>query len=194
MIGGELKAIISGIGVALTFLSYIPYLRDTLIGKTKPHVYTWFVWGLLTAIIAGLQIEAGAGVGVWTTLAASFLSFAIFALGLKDGKKNITKVDTAFLIASLFGLVIWLLAKQPLLSTFLLLVISMLGFGPTIRKSWHLPHTETLATYVINTFRHLLSLLALEQYTPVTWLYPGVWAVANGLFSVLLIVRRRQTN
>ena len=100
MIGGELKAIISGIGVALTFLSYIPYLRDTLIGKTKPHVYTWFVWGLLTAIIAGLQIEAGAGVGVWTTLAASFLSFAIFALGLKDGKKNITKVDTAFLIAS----------------------------------------------------------------------------------------------
>ena len=44
----------------------------------------------------------------------------------------------------------------------------------------------------IKTIRHGLSLLALEQYNIVTWLYPLSWTIANGLFSVMLIIRRKQ--
>jgi hypothetical protein len=33
------------IAVILTFAGYIPYLRDVFAGKTKPHIYSWFLWG-----------------------------------------------------------------------------------------------------------------------------------------------------
>ena len=65
------------------------------------------------------------------------------------------------------------------------------GLIPTIRKSWNKPYTETLFSYGLNTFRFAIGLYALETYTVVTYLYPVAWLFANGLFSVILIVRRR---
>jgi hypothetical protein len=188
----DYKVIISTVAVILAFVGYIPYLRDTINGKTTPHVYTWFVWGFVTAIAFALQVSGGAGVGAWITFAVVFVSFIIFILGLRHGKKDITKSDTVFLFLSLVALVLWLLAKQPVLSVILVATIDMLGFVPTIRKSWNKPYSETLFTYEINSFRHGLSLFALQQYSIVTWLYPASWTLANILFSIMLIVRRHQ--
>lgn len=72
-------------------------MRDVLRGKTKPHIYTWFVCGLITIIIFALQMSDGAGPGDWVTLVAGSPSFAIFVLGMHPGDKNITKFDTLFL-------------------------------------------------------------------------------------------------
>jgi hypothetical protein len=188
----DIKTIISSIAVILTFVGYIPYIRDTLSKKTTPHVYTWFIWGLVTAIAYGLQVSGGAGVGSWVTLAVVFVSFLIFVLGMRNGKKDITSSDTIFFILSIFALLLWLVAKQPVLSVVLVSTIDILGFIPTIRKSWNKPYSETLISYEINTFRHGLSILALQQYSIVTWLYPLSWTLANGLFSLMLIIRRKQ--
>ncbi len=65
----DYKTLISIIAVLLTFGGYIPYILDTIRGKTTPHVYTWFIWALVTAIAFGLQVNAGAGVGSWVNLA-----------------------------------------------------------------------------------------------------------------------------
>lgn len=54
-----MKEFISTIAVILTFVGYAPYIKDTLKGKTKPHVYTWFIWGLVTLIAYGLQVTGG---------------------------------------------------------------------------------------------------------------------------------------
>lgn len=59
-----MKEIVGTIAVVLTFVGYVPYIRDTLKGKTKPHVYTWFVWGLVTLAAFALQMSAHAGGGV----------------------------------------------------------------------------------------------------------------------------------
>ncbi len=131
----EVKTIISIIAVLLTFIGYIPYIRDTLKGKTTPHIYTWFVWGLVTAVAYGLQVSAGAGVGSWVTLFVAIICFFIFALGLRNGKKDITKSDTIFFFLSFAALFLWLIAKQPVLSVILTSSIDMLSFAPTIRKS-----------------------------------------------------------
>ncbi len=188
----DLKTTISIITVILTFVGYFPYIRDTLKGKTTPHIYTWFIWALVTAIAFGLQVQAGAGVGSWVTASIVIACFSVFLLGLQSGKKDITKLDTLFLILSFIALFLWLIAKQPVLSVILVSLTDMLGFIPTIRKSWNKPHSETLFLYELNTFRHGLSILALQQYSIVTWLYPATWAIANGLFSVMLIIRRKQ--
>lgn len=189
-----MKELIGIIAVILTFAGYIPYIRDTIRGKTKPHIYTWFVWGFVTAIAFGLQLQAHAGPGAYVTLAAAIVCFAIYLLGLKRPKaeRDITTADTIFLLASFAALGLWLLAKQPVVSVILLSSIDMLGFIPTIRKSWKKPHQETLSSYATNTFRFALAIIALSHYTIVTSLYPVTWIFANGLFSIFLIIRRKQ--
>ena len=188
----DVKIIIGVVAVLLTFVGYIPYLRDTIKTKTKPHIYSWFIWGFITIIAFALQTGGGAGVGALVTLAAAIVCFVIFFLGLRNGDKDITTMDTIFFIAALVAIGIWLFVKQPLISVVLVSVIDVLGFIPTIRKSWHRPNSETLFTYLLNTFRHGLSILALQRYTIITSLYPIVWTIANGLFSLMLVVRRKQ--
>jgi len=186
----EFKVVIGIITVILGFVGYIPYIRDILKGKTQPHIYTWFVWGLITLILYGLQVSGGAGSGSWVTLVVALLSFSIFGLGLRSGDRNITRSDTLFLVSAMVALVLWLVADQPVLSVILLVTIGMLGFGPTIRKSWNNPHTETISTYAINAIRHTLSILALANYSILTWLFPVAWSIANIIFVLILIVRR----
>ncbi len=188
-----IKDFVGVIAVILTFVGYVPYIRDTIKGNTKPHIYTWFLWSLVTAIAFALQVSAGAGFGAFVTLAAAIVCFVIFLLGLRIGDKDITQSDTILLLLALVAIVIWVFAKQPVISVVLVSSIDMLSFIPTIRKSWNKPHTETLTSYIVNTIRFILALYALKRYTIVTYLYPLTWVLANGLFSIYIYVRRQQT-
>jgi uncharacterized protein with PQ loop repeat len=38
-----MKEVIGIIAVIFTFVGYIPYIMDTIKGKTKPHIYSWFI-------------------------------------------------------------------------------------------------------------------------------------------------------
>ena len=187
----DIKLIIGIIAVILTFVGYTPYIKDIFKGTTKPHVFSWFIWGLVTAIIFSLQISAGAGFGAFVTLSVSIISFFIFFKGLKGGDKNIAKIDIVFLVLALLAIPLWLIIEQPILSIILLSAIDMLAFFPTIRKSWNQPYSETLSLYVITAFRHGLSIIALAEYNVVTYLFPATWVFANIFFAILLIVRRK---
>ncbi len=188
----DIKIIISAIAVILTFVGYFGYIRDIVKGKTKPHVFSWLIWSIITGIIYALQVSAGAGPGSWVTLTLTVILLSVFFLSLKNGSKNIKKIDVVFLILALGALPLWLVVKQPVLSIILLSMIDMLGFLPTIRKSWNDPYSETLSLYVITTFRHGLTIFALAQYNIVTWLFPASWVVANALFSLMLFMRRKK--
>lgn len=186
-----MKEVIGIIAALLVFAAYGPYLRDMAKGKTKPHPYSWFVWAFLTAIIFALQISHGAGAGAYVTGTVAALSFIICFYGIRYGTKDITRFDSICFFLALAATGVWLFAKQPTASMILLVSIDMLGFLPTVRKSWHRPYEETLFTWSLNGFRHFLSIFAIEKYSLLTVLNPAVWAVANGLFSLMLIYRRR---
>ncbi len=188
----NIKAVISVVSIILILIGYAPYIRDIFKGKTRPHVFSWFIWGLTTSIAYALQVSAGAGVGAWTTLVVVLMLITVFFLGLKNGDKNIKKIDIFFLVASLITIPIWLIVKQPILSIILLALIEMLGFMPTIRKAWNNPYSETLSLYTITTFRHGLTIFALEKINIITVLYPATWVLANGIFAVILIFRRKK--
>ena len=187
-----MKEILSIIAVILTFAAYIPYYRDILRGKTHPHIYSWSLWGLLTILLVALQIQGGAGAATWVTASAGLLCVGVVILSLKNGKKDITKSDTVVAVLSLLAMGFWLFADQPIISIILVVVADLLAFYPTVRKSWNKPHTETLSLYVTNTLRFTLAFLAVETYTVLSSLWLVAWVVANGLFSILLIIRRRQ--
>ncbi|MBP7767090.1 hypothetical protein KA068_01030 [Candidatus Saccharibacteria bacterium] len=187
-----MKEIIGAIAVILTFVAYVPYYRDILKGKTHPHVYSWSLWGLLTVLLVALQIKGGAGAATWVTAAAGLLCIGVVFLSLKKGKKDITTSDTVVAVLALAAIGFWLVADQPIISIILVIVADMLAFIPTVRKSWYKPYSETLSLYVTNAVRFFLALAAVETYTFLSASWIVAWAVVNALFSVLLIVRRKQ--
>ena len=151
------------------------------------------MWGLVTGIVFGLQITNKAGPGSFITLTAALMCFLVIILGVKFGSvSKITNSDKVFLFLALVALVLWLVAKQPLLSVLTATAVDLLGFAPTIRKSWSEPFSETLSFYYLNTARFGIALLALSQYTVITALYPIMWLIANGLFAIMLNIRRKQ--
>jgi len=188
----DYKLIVSVISVILVFIGYGPYIFDILKKKTKPHAFTFLIWSIASSITWALQVYGGAGMGAWITFVVSAMCVLIFLLSLRYGEKQITTMDVVFLILALLSLFLWLVVHQPLLSVILVVLTDVLGFGPTIRKSWNKPHSETLFTWQIAAGRHALGILALEQFNVFTLLYPVVWTMANLLFFVTILIRRRQ--
>jgi len=130
------------------------------------------------------------GSGAWITLSIAVVMFGIFLLGLKWGEKDIRAMDIVFFVAALAAIPLWLVVAQPLLSMMLLTAIDVLGFAPTIRKSWSKPESETLSSYAINGARHALSVFALAEYNLLTVLFPIAWVFINMFFVVFLVWRK----
>lgn len=190
-----MKEILGTIAVILTFLAYVPYYRDILSGKTHPHIYSWTLWGLLTALIVALQLKGGAGISaVAVTAAAGLMCVGIVILSLKHGKKYITFSDTIVAVLSLIAIGFWVFANQPNISMLLVITADLLAFIPTVRKSWGNPHTETLSLYATNTVRFTLAFLALSEYTFLSASWIVAWIIANFLFALMLFLRRRVLN
>jgi hypothetical protein len=188
----ELKTIFGLLAVVLTFVGYIPYIVDTIKGKTKPHLYSWFLWSLVTFIIFALQVLGNAGAGAFVTLATAILCLVEFILGFRSGERDITTFDTVMFVISLIAIAIWVFAKQPMISNLLIITINTFAVVPTIRKSWYKPESETLFSWIMAGTRNVLGILALDQFSLLTWLYPVSSLITNVLFSAMLIVRRKQ--
>ena len=187
----DYKIIISIISVILVFVGYVPYIQDILKRKTTPHTFTFLVWAIASSITWALQVMGGAGVGAWITFAVSAVCIFIFLLCLKYGEKKITKLDILFLCLALFSLFLWLVVHQPVWSVILIVLTDVLGFAPTLRKSWNKPHSETLFTWWVAAFRHGFGIIALEKFNILTLLYPVAWVAANVIFCIILLIRRR---
>jgi hypothetical protein len=187
-----MKEAIGLVAAVLVFAAYIPYIRDILRGKTQPHVYSWFLWGVLTIVIFGIQITHHAGAGSFVTIAAGTMSLVVLALSLKNGKRDIVFSDRVVFVLTILTMVFWLLAKQPLLAILLACLADLLAFIPTVRKSWNKPFTETLSLYQLNALRFGLAVIALEQYTFINLVWPAMWTLGNGLFALMLVARRKQ--
>lgn len=184
------KEIIGVLSVLLTLVAYGVYFYTLLQGKTRPHVFSWIVWGIVNGIVFFGQHVDGAGAGSWVAGITSILCFAIVVLGLRQGDKNITRTDWVAFIAALSTIPVWYFTKDPLWAVVLATVIDVLGCYPTFRKSWHRPYDENLFTWSISALRSLLSFFAIENYTWVTALFPIAMIFTNGGGACLLIYRR----
>lgn len=188
-----MKDLVGITAVILTFAAYVPYFRDILKKKSIPHPYSWLVWGFTNSVIFTLQITHGAGPGAYATAAAGIICLSIAVLAFRNGaKKYITTTDTILLATAVLAVVLWIFVKQPVLSIILLVGADIIGIIPSVRKAWKRPYEETLSMWLISTLRHVISLLALREYNFITLLNPVAWIIANGTFSLILILRRKK--
>jgi hypothetical protein len=186
------REVLGGIAVALGLFGYFFYVRGILQGKVKPHAFTWFVWGILTAIASLAQAADGGGAGAWVTGSTAFFCFAFAVVGLRASSRlYITRSDWIFLTGALLTIPVWYFTGNPLWSVILVTVIDAVAFAPTIRKAFFHPETENGSTYALSGIKFIIGLFALESFTWTTALYPVSLVVANFAFVVMLLWRRR---
>ncbi len=188
----DFKVAVAAVSIIMTLVGYAYYFRDIFAGKTKPHAFSWLVWASLTAIAFAGQLSDNGGPGALVTGVTASISFIIFGLAIKKGEKDIATSDKLNLAGAAFALLLWFLTSDPLLAIILITIVDFLGFMPTIRKSYHKPREETLIHYVLAGLKFALAIVALNNYSLTTWLYPASLVAANLFFVFMLVVRRRK--
>lgn len=188
----EYKIIFALIAATLEVLANFPYIRDILARRTKPHLFTWLIWTLLTGISFFILVSEGVGVGAWVTGVTAVTCLGILILSFFFGERKITSFDWICLILAFASLALWKSTDDAFLAMIIIILIDTLGFIPTFRKSFLKPYEETLSTYLLVTCKHLLTLLALQMYTPTTIIYPSFLLMTNFLFVSMLIIRRKK--
>jgi hypothetical protein len=46
-----IKPILSAMAIVLTLIAFLPYIRSILHGVTRPHVFSWLIWGATTFVV-----------------------------------------------------------------------------------------------------------------------------------------------
>ncbi len=187
----DYKIVLGIIATVIAFIGYIPYFKNIFKGKTKPHAFSWLIWGAMTAIGFAAQISGNAGPGAWVTGFTSVVTFSIFVLALFKGEKNIVLTDWLSLGGAGLSLLLWYITSGPLFSVILIVIIDAFGFFPTFRKAFHKPFEETAITFFLSGLKFVFAVFALENYSIITWLYPLYLIVANWSFVAMLIIRRK---
>lgn len=187
----EIKEILGLIAALLAFGSAYLYIADMLRGNTKPHTYTWLIWTIVTAIGFFGQWVSGAGAGSWATGVTALYCFIVLALSFKYGTTDITNFDKVCLALSLISIVPWLLTQNIVLSVVLASFTDVIGFLPTMRKTWHAPKSESLGSMYFDATKHGLSILSLQSYSIATWLYPASILVTKFAIIGEILYRRR---
>lgn len=192
MIDTYFKLIFSGLAILLTFVAFVPYIRSILRGNTRPHVFSWFIWGNTTVIVFFAQLEAQGGIGAWPIGLSGIVTVGVAVLAfLKRADISITRIDWVFFTIALASLPFWYLTSDPLWTVVILTLVDLLGFGPTMRKAYGFPHQESQLFFLSFMLRNVFVILALEDYSVTTVLFPLSIAVACGCLLITVAYRRR---
>lgn len=187
------KSLLSAAAIALTLYAFLPYIRSIKLGTTRPHVFSWFIWGSTTFIVFLAQLDDGGGIGAWPVGVSGIITLYITWLAyVKQANVSINFIDWLFLFCAMISIPLWYFTDDPLWAVVILTAIDVSGFGPTVRKVYHQPYSEHPGFYSLFLVRNLIVILALEHYSLTTVLFPAVIAAACLLLVLLILLRRRQ--
>lgn len=182
---------VSAVAIVLTLIAFYPYIRSIILGEVKPHVFSWVIWGSTTFVVFLAQVKDSGGVGAWPIGVSGLVTIFVAMLAyIKRSDNTITKIDGLFFISAMSSLPLWYFTSNPLWAVIILTTVDVLGFGPTLRKSYIDPYSESLLFFGLFMVRNILVIIALENYSFTTVLFPAVIALACALLMMMLLSRR----
>jgi hypothetical protein len=168
----------------------VPYMRDTLRGRTRPHRGAWLVWSVL-AVVAYLSQRADGG--SWSVMMCgvqAVMNALVFALAVRYGTGGVTASDGVLLAVAAAGLAGWAVIDDPVVATACVVAADGIGIAMIVPKSWCDPDSETLSTFALASLGGALALGAAGTGTASLLLYPIYYCLANGAIAVILRHRR----
>jgi hypothetical protein len=172
-------------------VAYTLYFRNMFAGKTKPHAFSWLIWGLLAGNGFFAQISAHAGIGAWATGMTSVACLLIFVIAIFRGDTKLTRLDWALLLMALVSFGLLFVIEDKTVALCVTLFATLLGFTMTLKKAWIKPHEEAMTSFALNALKFLPAIFALHTYSFLTVAYPVTAGLANGAVVLVVIVRSR---
>lgn len=186
------REILSAVAMVLTFAAFLPYIRSIHAGRTRPHVFSWALWGSTTFVVFLAQVVDGGGAGAWPIGLAGIVTLYVAVLAYtRRGNISITRTDWLFLLTGLSALPAWALTSDPLWAVVILTSIDLVGFLPTLRKTFLQPFDEDLGFYAFTVARNIMAMAALESFSVTTLLFPAATGFACILFIATTLAQRR---
>ncbi|ASW03599.1 hypothetical protein CJU94_34610 (plasmid) [Paraburkholderia aromaticivorans] len=189
--GHHVQSLAGVIGSAVSLLAAVPYGYAIYRRAIRPHLFSWLIWSVVTAIAAAGQFVAGAGPSAWCTAAIAVTCFLTLMASIFRGERSWAKSDWLFLSIALSAIPIWVLTKDPTISVCLVTLIELAGLGPTVRKTIRDPWSENLTYFLLCVLKYALAMLALNTWSVAVAFYPTVNVAASVGVCILMIVRRR---
>lgn len=185
------KELLGAAALILTFAAFYPYVRSILRNETRPHVFSWMIWGAGTFVVALAQFADGAGIGAWPIAVSGIITVLVALLALfKSADTGFTRSDWVFLLLAMSALPLWYFTESPLAAVIVLTIVDLLGFGPSVSKVYKDPYGENALFFALGALRNALVIGALEHYSWTTMLFPVAVGMACFLFVGLILFRR----
>lgn len=184
------ETIFAGIAITFAVLRYATYLYSIYKREARPHVFSWFNWGLVVSIGAFAQIQLDGGPSVWVLFVVGGMCFFFAFLALFIGEKNITRSDWVAFISALFVIPVWQATSNPILAIALVFTIDLLSTYPTYRKTWVDPYSEPAFSWFLSSLRYFFAIFAVPNPTWESLLYL-ILLLSLEVVSVILILVRR---
>ncbi len=178
--------------VLLATIRYATYFYTIYKGETKPHAFSWLLWGCVTGVGTIAQFELEAGPSAWALAFVSVTCLFIALLSFFIGERDYKKSDWCVLFVCALAIPIWKLTDNPLLALVLIMSIDCLTYWPTVRKSYLRPDTEPPISYFFAGSRYFLMLFAVPDPGWGNLMYPLFLMVTDWGFALYVMIRRAQ--
>lgn len=180
------------LGVAISLLTHLAYIRDTLRGKTKPNKISWLMWTLAPLIGVGAALTDGARWAVLPTLGEGFVSLAVFVAAFVNPNAywKLNRFDYLCGLLSLIALVMWLGVQEPTIAILFAIASDAFSTAPTIIKAWKNPESETGVVYIGALVAALTSFAGMQAWRIAEYAFPTFLLIGNSLL-IFAVYRRR---
>ena len=178
----------------LAVVAIAPYLQDTLRGKTRPNIITWFTWTLLNALSAAAAFAGHAYQTAVFAAAVTLVTASVVVFGLRDGIKKYGVFDYVCQALALVGIVLWQLSGEPAVAMTLSIIASFIGSLPTYRHAWRAPHEETWQAFGLDGAAAVVAALSVTQLSYLALAYPVYIALSDVSLVGVILWRRLRTH
>ncbi len=180
----QIAGILSGVAI---LLSFVPYIRDIFLNKTKPERISWLIWAILGSISFSSLLAKGASYSLILPGAQAIGDLFIFILAIKYGLGGFLKRDILALIAAGVGLILWYITDEPAVALFVAIFIDATGAVLTAIKTYENPTTETVSSWVLTFLGGLFGVVAVGSFNLVLLSFPFYICLAS--LSILIAIR-----
>lgn len=158
----------------VSVLAFMPYLGSIFKGQTRPSAASWWTWMLLTLVTVISSSYAGASLSV--LILPTWLCFAqitIAILSLRYGDRTWDGLNKVCVASAGLGLVLWIIAGQPLFALFASIIADIFATIPTFRHAWSKPLEENRLGWTMGWVSGILLMFAVKEWS----LAESGWAI-----------------